>query len=383
MVDATLIPTADLLLRGGVCLLLLMLAGLMARDHGRVVAGRLGAAFCLGVAAYAVCSAAGLHARLGLWSAPILALASGNNLVFWLFARSLFDDGFRPRPWHAGLWLAVVALGLALGLVLPPQKTGLTLVACVAETLSTLAFAGLAVIQTIASWRADLVERRRRLRLFIVAACAGYIALNTTANALGAAVAAPQLASLVEAAALAAIAGAVAWSLLNVGGGQALFPDASAPRPALASVEAAEAPLSREDLDLVAALERAMAHDRLYRQENLTIGALAARQGLPEYRLRRLINQGLGHRNFNAFLNGYRIAEAKAALADPSQAEVPILTIALDAGFASLGPFNRAFKAETGVTPSAWRRDAGGDGPRSDTDGSLIPASASRISNSA
>ena len=29
---------------------------------------------------------------------------------------------------------------------------------------------------------------------------------------------------------------------------------------------------------------------------------------------------------------------------------------ALDAGFRSLGPFNRAFKTETGVTPSEFRR---------------------------
>jgi AraC-like DNA-binding protein len=35
---------------------------------------------------------------------------------------------------------------------------------------------------------------------------------------------------------------------------------------------------------------------------------------------------------------------------------VPILTIALDAGFQSIGPFNRAFKAETGMTPSEFRR---------------------------
>jgi hypothetical protein len=39
--------------------------------------------------------------------------------------------------------------------------------------------------------------------------------------------------------------------------------------------------------------------------------------GLPEYRLRRLINQGLGHGNFNAFVNHYRIEDAKTTLADP------------------------------------------------------------------
>ncbi|MFI4995652.1 MAG: helix-turn-helix domain-containing protein [Hyphomicrobiales bacterium] len=48
-----------------------------------------------------------------------------------------------------------------------------------------------------------------------------------------------------------------------------------------------------------------------------------------------------------------------AALADPGQASVPILTIALDAGFSSIGPFNRAFKARTGQTPSEYRRAGG------------------------
>jgi AraC-like DNA-binding protein len=82
---------------------------------------------------------------------------------------------------------------------------------------------------------------------------------------------------------------------------------------------------------------------------------LALRLKLPEHRLRRLINQRLGHRSFSAFLNQWRLADVKQALADPTQTAVPISTIALDAGFGSLGPFNRAFKAQTGLTPSEFR----------------------------
>jgi hypothetical protein len=37
---------------------------------------------------------------------------------------------------------------------------------------------------------------------------------------------------------------------------------------------------------------------------------LSAKLSVPEYRLRRLINQKLGHRNFSAFVNGYRLSEA-------------------------------------------------------------------------
>jgi AraC-like DNA-binding protein len=101
-----------------------------------------------------------------------------------------------------------------------------------------------------------------------------------------------------------------------------------------------------------------MQDEQVFRREGLTIGALAAQLGLPEYRLRRVINGELGHRNFNAYLNAHRIAWARAALADPARAGEPVLGIALEAGFQSLGPFNRAFKADTGLTPTEFRARA-------------------------
>lgn len=368
----SLLLASDLLLRGGVCMLLVLLAVMMLRDHGRTVAGRLGAFFAIGTAAYAICSAAGIDARLGLWALPIMALATGNNLSFWLFTRSLFDDGFRPRVWHAALWLAIVASGIVEGRILATSQGLRAELAQAALSLSALAFAALAVVQTIGSWPADLVERRRRLRLFIVAAGGGYIALTAVAQLAGLARAAPAAAGALQALGLAVIAGVAACALLQVSGGEALFPQAEAERPKAA----APPPPEPADIRLAAALERRMTEDKLYRQDRLSIGALAQRLGVPEYRLRRLINQHLRHRNFNSFLNGYRLAEAKAALADPGQAGVPILTIALDAGFSSLGPFNRAFKAETGLTPTEFRRRDARPEPK-------ISISAGRIPNSA
>jgi AraC-like DNA-binding protein len=124
---------------------------------------------------------------------------------------------------------------------------------------------------------------------------------------------------------------------------------ALARKPSAASTDPAESMA-------IGAVDRAMRVERMYRRDGLTIAQLAAHVGIPEHRLRRLINQRLGHRNFNTFLNGWRLGDVKAALRDPAQAAVPILTIALDAGFSSLGPFNRAFRAETGVTPTEYRR---------------------------
>jgi AraC-like DNA-binding protein len=109
---------------------------------------------------------------------------------------------------------------------------------------------------------------------------------------------------------------------------------------------------------LLARLDALMREGRAYRQDGLTIGMLATQMELPEYRLRRIINGSLGHRNFNAYLNGFRLGEAKEALADPAQRQVPIITIALDAGFGSLAAFNRAFRQDTGMTPSEYRQKA-------------------------
>lgn len=359
------LASVDWALRGGTCALVLLVAATLLRDHGKLLAARLAALFALGTGAYAITSTAGFSPQLGLWTVPLLALSAGNNVVFWTLAAALFDDGFRLRWWHGALWLLLVVAGTA-GCFLASRTLGIAL------TLSSFAFAALAMAQAFTSWRADLVEGRRRLRLFVVGASSVYIAATAAAQLAGMQRSAPQDTSLADAIGLLAIAGAAAWSLLAVGHRQSLFTvTAELPPPAEEPVAATE-PVDRQ---LVARLEQLMTADRAYRQDGLTIGGLAQQLGLPEYRLRRLINQAMGYRNFNSFVNRYRIAEVKAALADPGQADVPVLTMALDAGFSSLGPFNRAFKAETGMTPSEYRRVAGIGQP--------IPESARPSSNSA
>lgn len=44
-----------------------------------------------------------------------------------------------------------------------------------------------------------------------------------------------------------------------------------------------------------------MAEDRAYRSADLTVASLAQRLAVPEYWLRRLINQRFGHRHFSAW----------------------------------------------------------------------------------
>ncbi len=342
-------------LRGGAIVLLLLMAVLLVRDHPRALAARLGATFAVGVASYAICSSHGFAAHVRLWQAPILALCLGNPIVFWLFARTLFDDGFGLRHWHAALWVAPVVLGFADIYILPAQSTAARLIGAVL-TVTSLTFAAAAVGQSINGWRSDLVEGRRRLRIFVVGATAAYIAVIGAVELVLQGGPVPLLASVTNAAGLVVMSAVISWSLLRAAGDD-LFPSPSPPL-GLVAVAADVPPAARPEPDrkLLAELERLMTVERAYRQEGLSIGSLSLKLGIPEYRLRRVINQGLGYRNFAAFLNRYRLEDAKAALVDPTQADVPVLTIAMDAGFQSLPPFNRAFKAETGLTPSEYRR---------------------------
>jgi AraC-like DNA-binding protein len=361
------LASLDWALRGGTVALVLLLAAALMRDHGRLLAARLGAAFALGTAAYAIASAAGFSPRVGLWTWPLMALSAGNNVVFWTFSAALFDDGFKLRWWHPALWLLLVVAGVA-ECSSPTPLLGIVL------TLSSIVFAALAMGQAIVSWRIDLIERRRRLRLFVVVASALYIVGNAAAQLAGVPRSAPAEGSLAGGIGLLAIAGAIAWQLVRVAP-HSLFPMLA---EALPGREPVAAPADDVDQRLLATLGHIMTSERAYRQDGLTVASLARQVGVPEYKLRRLINQGLGHRNFNSYVNSHRIAEARAALADPHQVEVPVLTIALDAGFSSLGPFNRAFKAETGVTPTEYRRLNSGIGQPLKDSASLISNPASR-----
>jgi AraC-like DNA-binding protein len=219
-----------------------------------------------------------------------------------------------------------------------------------------LLFAVLAAQAAARHWRADLVEERRRLRLFIVVTGVTYTVALLAARLASPSGRLPPLLALVDVAAMLAMIAVIAWHLLRLGPSE-LFPLAG-PEVAAAQPEPA-APASPDPAEerLAQVLERTMVQERAYRDEGLSVASLATRLAVPEYRLRRLINQRLGHRNFNAFVNGYRLAEASSALADPQRRELPVLSIALEAGFQSIGPFNRAFKAATGLTPTEFRRE--------------------------
>lgn len=310
-----------------------------------------GVLFCLAAAGHTLTQHAVIESALGFTWPVVWAFSAMGAGLFWAFATELFGDRPRLEP----IRFAPAALLLAIGIAANPGSSARSVELFLAHNLLGAALMVHVLIVVASGWRNDLVESRRRLRGPILAAAALYgvsvIAVQTSEIFWG------------PADALSPLAAAVLFmlGLAGIGGllqaDPDLFAPAAVPRPMTPEPEAPPA-VSGEDAKITQKLDRLMREERAYREEALTITALALKLGVPEYKLRRLINQQLGHRNFSAFLNQWRLAEARQALADPAQRDVPISTIALDAGFQSLGPFNRAFKTETGLTPTEFRARA-------------------------
>jgi AraC-like DNA-binding protein len=110
------------------------------------------------------------------------------------------------------------------------------------------------------------------------------------------------------------------------------------------------------DLDLIVLIKNKM-DTEIWREESLTIQKLAEALAVKEYRLRKTINTQLGYRNFNEFLNAYRIEEAKKLLTHKSKNELNIQELAFQLGYTSLSTFNKAFKENTDMTPTEWRKN--------------------------
>jgi AraC-like DNA-binding protein len=212
-------------------------------------------------------------------------------------------------------------------------------------------FESVALYCAIRGWRADVDEARRLLRgLFLVVV--GGLLFGTGVIELSFIDAASQTRAPFDNAVTLLRALGYAIVALSVLRFDSRVFERVVVRAAPQSVSDDAAVLDR-DLD---ALTRALEAEKVYLTHGLSIGSLARHMGMPEYRLRRVIHKRLGYRNFNALLHEYRLKEACVHLANPARANVPILTIALEVGYQSIAPFNQAFRAAVGCTPSAYRQ---------------------------
>jgi AraC-like DNA-binding protein len=351
------ISLLDLVLRSaGVSLALVLLAVTGAGGGWRRHPQLLAVVGC--AAAYVVCAAPALPCCASPTALPLMLGAIGFPFAFWCLARVVLQDerGVAPSPW-AWLGLAVLmAGGVVAGadyLELPLQWR---LAGAAANKLAALLFVGAALFAAWRSWEGDLVEPRRRLRWVLVGYLGlyGLVVMGAEVYLLGRRPP-PWIDALnvlaIDLSLFATLAYLLAPRTLAL---ETLFAPVAG-GPAAAPPPAGPAGDSPAWDGLLERLRSLMEVDTLYRDPELSVSGLAARLGVADYLLRRLIHDRLGHRNFAAFVNGYRLREVARRLADPGLDRRPVLTLALEAGFGSIGPFNRQFREAYGLTPTEFR----------------------------
>jgi len=280
----------------------------------------------------------------GIWVlGAVSTLAPG---AFWLFCDSLFDDHYEFPLWQpvlVGLSVLMPTLFLQL-----PQLSGSFLERLLVDLpqMMEFVFLALAFRAVFHNWRDDLMSTRRTLRLWFCGISGLFIFTLLLSREL-----------LFPDEPWLDFAQYLATAIVLTGTNALLMrfePGVLDPiqrKKETDSSEPAEDPAKQ-----LAPITRLVEEEGIYREHSLTIGKLATAAAIPEYRLRQLINSGLGYRNFNDFLNSFRIKEASRRLIDPAEAQLPVLTIALDVGFLSISSFNKSFKDTHAMTPTAWRK---------------------------
>lgn len=320
----------DLILRGAAI-------GVMLTTAASLVLSRRGsadysvAAFGAMIACYLIVSA---PASAGLAQSIRVALTIGALLaplaLCWMALELLTDTP--SSHWPVLLLGGLTVLAGATALLWP--QTGLV------RTGLAVALYGSLIWLAVSTDRDDLVAKRRKFRrgFLIVLGLVGV--LVTGIEALNLDTELPRMAFLAQSGGFLCLSLAFALWVLR--------PHEDPTRPQSPVPEQARHP------DVVARLTAAMANGA-WQREGLTIGELAAELNVPQHLLRSTINGDLGFRNFSTFVNGHRIEAAKRMLDDPANSRTTILEIAHDVGFGSLGPFNKAFRAQAGQTPRAYR----------------------------
>ncbi len=96
-----------------------------------------------------------------------------------------------------------------------------------------------------------------------------------------------------------------------------------------------------------------MDEGRLYLEPELTLASLSKRLQENTTQVSATINAAFG-KNFNEFINGYRVEHFKKEIAKPENKHITLLGIAFDCGFNSKATFNRVFKKTEGISPKEY-----------------------------
>lgn len=302
--------------------------------------GIYAAFFCLTLVCYLSAAAA---LERPILTGPVLFGAFAVAWALWILSQAIFDDAFKFQGLHLVLLIVIELVSFASFIARDKEIPELLQpVRRLFPQLINLGLMVLTIIHAQQGARHDLLEDRRRFRSVLTIVSGVYVGLVLISEI---AWKENRPSRLAEALNVSAVTGLVFYFSFRL---MELKPNFFLGRPSSLPTEA--------ERSLGARIESLMKDQRLFIREDLNAGHLSELLGEQEYKIRRTINGVMGYRNFYDFLNAYRIKEACRILADSAQASVPVLRIAMECGYGSLAPFNRAFKAAQGMSPTEFRR---------------------------
>lgn len=344
----------ELAFRVAACAQLCLLALLLWRHRASSQSYHYAALLALSIACHLLAPLVMREWKWGVAGYPIILLAIVVPPLFWYFTSAVFEDDFRASLRDGGLLVVTAALGfmafcasMGLGGICAANPMPVPVPVWLAQSAKLLWIAA-AFATVFKDWQADLVEARRRLRLLILVVGGCYmIGIILTELVVGNRVYAAV--ELLNVSILLIAATALCMHLLGINSANVFVRMSKPAAGALPSLATPRSPLAVQVMAL-------MEEQRAYALDPLSIASLAARLRTQPHQLRQVINGELGYRNFNTFINSYRVREVAQRLAQAQYRDIPLLTLALDAGFRSLAPFNRSFKEQYGMTPSDYRQ---------------------------
>src|SRR5690606_22666896 len=102
-------------------------------------------------------------------------------------------------------------------------------------------------------------------------------------------------------------------------------------------------------------IKKLFIEEKLFLSAETSLNKVAEKLLISPRDVSQVIND-IEQKNFKEFVNHYRIEYAKTLMMDSKYSLEKISAIAYDSGFGNITSFNLAFKKETGITPSLYKK---------------------------
>lgn len=252
--------------------------------------------------------------------------------AFFLFSREVLQANARIHPMLLFHFLPAMVFSWLDGMVVVPTAFA---IGC-----------GYAAWLSYMVWR--LREQRRNFRVEM-AAFVGMAAVAALILLVG--IAAPWMGERWYIIAYANLTALVLFSMLFL---VLRFPEIGQKTAEAVAASYAVSTLKNTDCDLlVKKLKHLLSEEKIFKDENLSLGMLAEYLELTPHQISELINTQF-KMGFSRLVREYRVEEAKRQLRDEPRASV--LSIGLAVGFSSQSNFYTAFREITGETPGQFRK---------------------------